>query len=436
MAPVPEFWNVSSREFQKHIRIVPESNEPPVPFPLVLAPSDSSATLSDVLDGVKKELAPKPSDTLESSHIRKLLDNNGGAVYLKSLPLRSVNDFSQFLDALSGEGKMALYPYDAVAMNVLRKVQAKNVLTVNEYVFLMTSGIDYTCSSISPRGPPSHVIMWHSEFSISPSHPPYVVFFCLKPPESGGKTGISSSLAVYNRLKTACPRFLRGCVEKGFSYPAPHHVSESDTTFFGNGLYKKTAYGPADGSDITPLPEEDRRRVVEERIRALAELGGWSEETSKDTSLPAWQQRGFDWMWRPDGVDVYQRVPGIREHPTRKTDTLFTALGSRYINTKNRQTFKPPHTYVNEEGKEVLYLPPMYAGLPEDEPIPEEDLDTLHNLQQELSVNIDWEIGDVLIIDNFAIQHSRLPWTGDRKIMASFWDQEGLKAKPVSKLDL
>lgn len=220
------------------------------------------------------------------------------------------------------------------------------------------------------------------------------------------------------------------------SYPAPHHISASDTTFFGNGLYKKTAYGPADGSDISPLPEQEKRDIVEGRILALAEIGGWSEERSHDTSLPVWQQRGFNWEWRKDGVDVYQRVPGVRIHPTRHTETLFTALGSRYINTKDRKTFDPPHTWINEEGKEVVYLPPMYAGLPEDEPIPEEDLDIVHNLQQELSVDIDWEIGDVLIIDNFAIQHSRLPWTGDRKIMASFWDQDGLKAKAVSSLDL
>lgn len=312
MAPVPEFWNVSWRAFQKHIQIVPDSGESPIPFPLVLVPSDSSVTLSDLLEGAKKELAPQPGDTLESNQIRKLLDKNGGAICLKSLPLRSVEDFSQFLDALSGSGNMGWYPYDAVAMNVLRKVQAKNVLTVNE-------------------GPPSHVIMWHSEFSISPSHPPYVVFFCPKPPESGGKTGISSSLAVYNRLKTACPRFLKNCVEKGMSYPAPHHISASDTTFFGNGLYKKTAYGPADGSDISSLPEQEKRDIVEGRILALAEIGGWSEERSHDTSLPVWQQRGFDWEWRKDGVDVYQRVPGVRIHPTRHTETLFTALGSRYI---------------------------------------------------------------------------------------------------------
>lgn len=132
MAPVPEFWSIASRDFQKHIQIVSDSSESPIPFPLVLVPSVSSVTLSDVLEGVKQELAPKPGDTLESNHIRKLLDRNGGAICLKSLPLRSVEDFSQFLDALSGSGSMGWYPYDAVAMNVLRKVQAKNVLTVNE----------------------------------------------------------------------------------------------------------------------------------------------------------------------------------------------------------------------------------------------------------------------------------------------------------------
>jgi hypothetical protein len=69
-----------------------------------------------------------------------------------------------------------------------------------------------------------------------------------------------------------------------------------------------------------------------------------------------------------------------------------------------------------------------------------------------LAVNIEWEIGDVLVIDvrchflydfemvlittlilqNFAIQHSRLPRTGNRKILASFWNQPGMKALPLS----
>ena len=194
--------------------------------------------------------------------------------------------------------------------------------------------------------------MWHNEFGFSPSFPSYVAFFCLQPPETGGQTGVSSSLAAYNHLKKACPRLLKGYTERGISYPAPHPISEKGGQLFGNGLYKKTAFGPADGSDISSLPEEERRRIVNQNIRALAESGGWSQSAATDQYLPAWKRRGFNWSWRDDGsgVDIFQRVPGepdtalhsplllfsasaipalifsigVRIHPTHKTETLFT----------------------------------------------------------------------------------------------------------------
>jgi hypothetical protein len=86
MAPKLPFWNVSQRGFQRLFKIVDEPDEPVVNFPLVLAPSDPWG------QAVRQELAPRPSDDIYQSSIRKLL-----------------------------------------AMNVRRKVQAENVLTVNEY---------------------------------------------------------------------------------------------------------------------------------------------------------------------------------------------------------------------------------------------------------------------------------------------------------------
>ena len=160
------------------------------------------------------------------------------------------------------------------------------------------------------RGPPSQVIIWHNEFGISPSHPGYVIFFCLPTPESGGETGICSSLAIYDRMKWGCPRFLEACVENGLSYTTLHHIREDSNTFFGNGLYKKSAYGPADGSDITLLPDEEQRHIAVGRTRTLVELGRWSKHTVGDSTLPVWQRKGFDWKWRINGVDILQRVPG------------------------------------------------------------------------------------------------------------------------------
>jgi hypothetical protein len=129
---IPHFWNISQTSFQKTIKVEDKPNAPSVSFPVVLGLSNPSHTLPDVLEEVK-QLATKPSDKSHHSGIRNLLNENGGAVYFKSLPLRSAHDFSQFLDALAGEGQQAWVPYDPLAMNVLRRVQAKNVLTVNEY---------------------------------------------------------------------------------------------------------------------------------------------------------------------------------------------------------------------------------------------------------------------------------------------------------------
>lgn len=129
----PGSWQIAQTESQKIINIVDEPDAPKIRFPLVLTPSEPSNTLSDAIQRAKI-LSPKVSAKAESSNIRKLLDANGGAIHLKSLPLRSAEDFSQFLDALAGQGEEKWVPHEPVGMHVLRKPQAKNVLTVNEYL--------------------------------------------------------------------------------------------------------------------------------------------------------------------------------------------------------------------------------------------------------------------------------------------------------------
>ena len=124
-------WETAKTRSQKTIKILDTPDAPEIRFPLVLTPSEPCGTLSDAIERAKT-LSPKASDKTQNSNIRKLLDANGGAVHLKSLPLRSAEDFSQFLDALAGEGEDRWVPHEPVGMHVLRKPQAKNVLTVNE----------------------------------------------------------------------------------------------------------------------------------------------------------------------------------------------------------------------------------------------------------------------------------------------------------------
>ena len=154
--------------------------------------------------------------------------------------------------------------------------------------------------------------MWHNDFSASPHHPAYLVFFCLSPPETGGQTAITPSIALYDRLEKECPRFIEDNKTKGISYFVTHETKQVDGIVFGNGLYKDTAFGPLDDRDVNSMSEDEKRDLAEGRIKDLARIGGWYEGAEDDWSLPVWQRRGFSWTWREDGsgLDLFQRVPG------------------------------------------------------------------------------------------------------------------------------
>lgn len=288
-----EFWRASTAGYQKNYKIFNEDDQPVICFPLVLEPSSSS--LEQVLQGAT-DLGAKVSDGASPSVLRKLLDINGGAINFKNMPLRSAQDFSAFVSNLAGKGDNAWFPHQDFGMQLLRKTHAENVVTTNE-------------------GPSSHIIHWHNEYGVSPSHPGFVVFFCVNPPGGGGETPITSSLGVYDRLKRECPKFLRECQWRGLTYTVHHTPVEMGGIVGGNGVFKPTAFGPLNKSDAERMSPEEKKEVAIGRIKDLARLGGWKEgeENRDDISLPLWQRRGFDWSWSSDGgIDITHRVPGTK----------------------------------------------------------------------------------------------------------------------------
>lgn len=58
-------------------------------------------------------------------------------------------------------------------------------------------------------------------------------------------------------------------------------------------------------------------------------------------------------------------------------------------------------------------------------PIATADLELVLDLAEEMQVDIEWQKGDIVLIDNYAVMHSRKPWTGQRVILAALWDQGG-----------
>ncbi|KAL8832597.1 MAG: hypothetical protein Q9191_000166 [Dirinaria sp. TL-2023a] len=408
---VSPFWSIAKKDYQVTLQINEGSTEPPVDFPLVIEPREQHSK-AEINDEAKK-LAAQPFDTNGQSVIRQLLDSHGGVIHMKGLALKNAEDFSEFLDSLAGQGKHAWVPHEHIGMEVLRRPHARNVLNTNE-------------------GPPSHFIGWHNEYAVSPAHPSYLILFCQTPPGSGGETSVVSSLALYDRLKKEVPGFIEGCGSKGLVYQIPHTLGQVGGIVGGNGLYKPSAFGPKDGSSL-PTSEEEKRKGVEARIIDLAERGGWHTGIDKsDDNLPVWQRRGFSWAWDKDGnLEVVHRVAGIREHPTLKKGSVFNAMSTRYTNAVVNNTFDPPHTFKNEDGTSGVAVPPHFAGLEKDEVIPREWLEKMDKWQHALESSVQWDAGDILIVDNYAAQHARWAWEGDRKILASFWDQPNMTGKAI-----
>lgn len=297
-------WTPISKEYQKQIKIIENSNEEPITFPLVLQPSRQGLSKEAILEEARA-LGAQPSDKTLQSPIRRLLDANGGAIHFKGLPLKSAQDFSDFMFALAGTGQHAWMPHEHTGMEVLRRPQANNVLTANE-------------------GPPSHFIGWHNEYAVSPVHPHYLALFCHVPPAAGGETSVCSHIALYDRLRKEAPGFVEGCAKKGVVYQIPHNAEQVGGIVGGNGLYKDSAFGPKAGEKM-PETEEGKHAMVEKKIIDLAQRGGWHDKIDKaNESLPAWQRRGFTWTWQSNGdLEVVHRVAGVRQHPTLNQPAIF-----------------------------------------------------------------------------------------------------------------
>lgn len=55
------------------------------------------------------------------------------------------------------------------------------------------------------------------------------------------------------------------------------------------------------------------------------------------------------------------------------------------------------------------------------------DLELALNIAEKMQVDLHWEKGDVVLLDNYAVMHSRRPWVGKRVVLAALWDDVGEK---------
>ncbi|MCO5602701.1 hypothetical protein L7F22_056837 [Adiantum nelumboides] len=317
----------------------------------VLRPSSSSGKREEVR---ADDFIAAASKFSKSGQLDEVLAGAGGALHFRGTPLRSADDFSRFMHALSEGGQWTPQHVDKGLM-VLRKAPCQK-------------------RGDGKRGParPAHRVAQR----VRPVEPPPVVH-CLFLP--------------------------LGARRRWRERPSPR--AWHSTT------------GSRSGRRSCSRPRREGRRLFDPPPPATP-----SKATCRAT--------GYDAKWLPDGSLLsVQRVPGVRLHPRYGSKTFFNNIHNRLLYSRLHKATEPPHvsqTQTTALGTPFYQKPPQLVDEEEDRLFPRDWIETIEEITAELQVDVKWNKGDVLLLDNLAVQHARRPWKGDRRLLASLWDRTAL----------
>jgi alpha-ketoglutarate-dependent taurine dioxygenase len=201
-----------------------------------------------------------------------------------------------------------------------------------------------------------------------PNPPAYVFFYCDIASETGGETAIVHSATVYDRFVSANPEFAQKVEELGVKYVRVMPDQDDRTSPIGRSWRS------------TFLTED--RAEAEAKMKAI----------------------GTTWRWQEDGTLYTQTavVPAIRNEPRSGKKTFFNSMVAAYTGWVDSR---------NDPEKAVV------CG--DDSPVDGHALRETSVAMTEESVAFSWNEGDILLIDNSLVMHSRRPYTGQRRILAS-----------------
>ena len=217
------------------------------------------------------------------------------------------------------------------------------------------------------EAPPSVSIFLHHEMAQTPIYPSKLFFFCEQAAASGGATPICRSDILLEQLQTEIPGFLKACEEKGIRY--------SQTMPAENDL--QSGQGRSWASTLSAANVEE----AEAKLKRL----------------------NYQWQRQSDGsLSVTTPVlPAVKMlHDGRKV--FFNQLIAAFRGWQDAR---------NNSEKSICYG--------DDSPIRNDDMAVVIKLADELTFDIPWQTGDVVLVDNFVTMHGRRPFGGERRVLAS-----------------
>ena len=217
------------------------------------------------------------------------------------------------------------------------------------------------------EAPPETTIFLHHEMAQTPLFPSKLFFFCQKAANKGGSTPICRSDHLWELIQEELPAFSVNCRERGLKY-----------------------------TNVMPA-EEDLKSGMGRTWQSTLSVDSPKEAEFRLNEL------GYTWEWlNGNELKVTTPVlPAIRELSEGRY-SFFNQLIAAFKGWKDAR---------NDPSKSITFGDGSIIN--------PYDISKISDLADAITFDLQWEDGDLAIIDNFLCMHGRRSYTGTRKVLAS-----------------
>jgi alpha-ketoglutarate-dependent taurine dioxygenase len=288
---------------------------------------------------------------------------HGGILLRGFSNLKQASDFQRVLDVLCP------YLLDYVGGSAPRKAVRGRIMT--------TSELPGNCS-----------VPLHQEMAYTNNGPDRVAFFCEIPAPTGGETTIGDMRKVTQRIDPALIQRFKD--HKGMRIR--RNLAPPDKVAGRPGIPR--AWTVAFGTD-------DRRKVDE-----IVKHSGWENKWLDDGSMELWQEIR----------------PALCTHPRTGERVWYNQLHRFTPIGLLKRAEQDGHEEMVQGLKAAMAEAPhlldqTFYG--DGTPVADEDVVQIFDILTEETIPLQWQRGDVIILDNILVSHGRTRYSGDRKILTA-----------------
>ncbi len=314
------------------------------------------AYISNMLSDLKFDAEEFPSVIVNDGSISSLAEAQQWVKDNRSLLQRELGETGALL--FRGFPIVDAESYDAFFSsfgydNFTYKESLSNAVRINHTEYVFTAN----------EAPKDVEIFLHNEMAQTPIFPSIISLFCQAAAEQGGETAVSRSDKIYQQLYNAHPQATDQLEKLGIKYTTQMPADDSPES--GQGRSWKGTLGV------------DNKQQAEDKLSKL----------------------GYSWQWNDDYSLSAQTgaLPAIKVLADGRK-VFFNQIVAAYMGWKG----------AKENPASVLCLG-------DDSEFSREFLDSIAKIAQQQAFNIEWQDGDVAIVDNLLAMHGRLPYSGERK---------------------